>query len=244
MSPSVATFLFESVNFLLLVVVLSWAFFRPVQRAIDARRDALAAERRAAERAREDAQRLLADAEKRSREIEGSLEPLREALRRNAESEAARLIADASREAEEERSALRAELERMRQVQACAVARDAAAAARTLVEMLLAEIDGPDLDLALARAAARRLGTLPPSATNGQVLVESARPLADEALRVICDALGRASADRRLRVDPALIAGVRITTSCGLIDASASGMAHFAERELAARIEPEEGDHG
>lgn len=239
MSPNLATFLFEAANFAVLAAALAWVFFRPVQSSIDRRRAALEDERRRADEARREAERMLAEATACRREAEASLGPLRAALRRDAEAECECLLAAAHQRAEEERAALAAELARTRRAHAAVLSGDAAAATRKLVEALLAEIGGPDLDLALVRAAARSVEPL----AEGTVLVEAARPLADDARRILRDALGPALDGQPVRVVPGLIAGVRVTTGAGMVDASVAGLARHAERELAARIErAEQGD--
>jgi F0F1-type ATP synthase membrane subunit b/b' len=238
LSPNVATFLFEAANFALLAAVLGWAFFRPVQGAIEAHRAGLEAARRAAEEDRAEAALRLAEVEARQREVEASLEPLRAALRRDAESEATRLREAARRGAEDERAALRAELASLRRAHARALARDAAGAARLLVERLLAAVDGPELDLAMVRAFARKLSGQS-LATAGTVLVETARPLSAEASETLALALGSAPGEPRVRVVPSLIGGLRVTTDAGLIDASIAGMGEEAERELVKRLERE-----
>ena len=235
MSPNLATFLFEAANFVLLAGVLGWAFFRPVQGAIEARRAALEAERRAAEEKLAEADRRLAQAAAREREVEASLEPLRTALRCDAEGQAARLVEAAHCLAEGQRAALRAELAGLRRAHTGELARDAAGAARILVERLLAEVGGPDLDLALVRASARRLCALSLD-TAGLVVIEAARPLSEAARQVLTEALGRTS-EPRLRIVPSLVGGVRVTTEAGLVDASIAGLAEEAERELAAGLE-------
>ena len=128
----------------------------------------------------------------------------------------------------------------MRREHARTIARDAAAAARMLVMRLLVEIGGPDLDAALARAACLRLAALPAASRAGSVAVETARPLDAETRARFVEVAGPAAAVKD-RVVPELGAGVRVITSGGLVDASAAGLAAWAERELVARILPDQG---
>ena len=93
------------------------------------------------------------------------------------------------------------------------------------------------------RASALRLRSLA-LAKAGPIVVEAARPLSDEALQVLAEAFGSAAGEPQVRVVPALIGGVRVGTSAGLVDGSIAGMAEQAERELAARLEREEVAHG
>ena len=239
MSPSLTTFLFEAANFLLLAAVLGWAFFRPVQDAIERRRAALETERRDCERARADVEQQLAEAEARRREVEASLAPLRAEARREADRQAAAILESARIQAAEEHGRLEADLAALRRENARTLARDAAEAAGTIVARLLAEIDGPDLDAALARAACDRLAALPDAKRAGPVDVETARPLDVETRARLAEALGPGVTVHD-RVVPELGAGLRIVTHAGLVEASASGLAAWVERELLARIAPEE----
>jgi F-type H+-transporting ATPase subunit b len=242
-SPSLTTFLFEAANFVALAAVLGWVFFRPVQAAIERRRSGLEAERRDADRARADAERRLAEVEARRREVEGGLEPLRAEARREAEREAAAIVEAARQQAGEERARLEHELAALRREHARTLARDAAAAARILVTRLLAEIGGPDVDTALARAACERLAALPEAKRAGSVEVQTARPL-DAETRARFQEVAGPAATVKDRVVPELGAGVRVITPAGLVDASASGLAAWAEQELVARILPDEKSGG
>jgi F0F1-type ATP synthase membrane subunit b/b' len=242
-SPSLTTFLFEAANFVALAAVLGWVFFRPVQAAIERRRGSLEAERREADRMRADAERRLAEVETRRREIEVGLEPLRTEARREAERQAAAIVEAARQQAGEERARLEHELAALRREHARTLARDAAAAARILVTRLLAEIGGPDVDTALARAACERLAALPEAKRAGSVEVQTARPL-DAETRARFQEVAGPAATVKDRVVPELGAGVRVITPAGLVDASASGLAAWAEQELVARILPDEKSGG
>jgi F0F1-type ATP synthase membrane subunit b/b' len=238
-SPSVATFLFEAANFLVLAAVLGWAFFRPVQNAIERRRAGLETERRDCEQARADVQRELAEAEARRREVEASLSPLRAEARREADRQAAAILEKARTQAAEEHGRLEDELAALRRENARTLARDAAGAAGAIVARLLAEIGGPDLDAALARAACDQLAALPETKRARPVDVEAARPLEPETRARLANALGPGVTVND-RVVPELLAGLRIVTHAGVVDASASSLAAWAERELLARIAPGE----
>jgi F0F1-type ATP synthase membrane subunit b/b' len=242
-SPSVATFLFEVANFVALAALLGWIFFRPVQASIERRRASLEGARREVEQMREAAKRELADVDARRRAVEASLEPLREEARREAERRATTIVEAAQSQAAEERARLDADLAARRREHARTLTRDAAAAARTLVVRLLAQIEGPDLDAALARAACRRLTALAGTNGAGVVEVETARPLDAETLNLLREAAGP-GATVKDRVIPELGAGVRVISGAGLIDASVAGLAAWAEQELVARLESDEGADG
>jgi len=106
--------------------------------------------------------------------------------------------------------------------------------AREAVDRLLTTIHSPGLDQALVASACRQLDA--GTASGGEVLVESAAPLDEPARIALQNAAGIRGSTIAFRVVPDLGAGVRVTTPAGLIDASSSGIAAFAERALAERL--------
>lgn len=234
MSPSWVTFLFEVANFLLLAGLLGWAFFRPVRDALEQRRARLEREEHEAADKLAEAQRALEQVGAQRREAESSLAALRERVREEAERERERLLDAAREQAQRERETLKTELAAQRRGQAKRIAADAADAAREIVVSLLEQIAGPDLERALAQAAGREVARLAAAGPVAPVIVESASAL-DPALRdALTRAAGLADADLVTRVDPELVAGVRVLTARGVVDASARGLAAHAERTLLA----------
>jgi F-type H+-transporting ATPase subunit b len=244
-SATWVTFLFEAANFLLLAAVLGWLFFRPVRDALERRRSELESEQRAAAEAHAEAERAAQDARARRAELEGSLEELRHRVQSEAEAERERLVEAARAQMQRERETLKGELVAQRRAQARSLARDAAFAAKEIVVRLLGEMEGPDLGDALLRAAAAELEKLRSSSGPlAPVVVESARALEDEALAALAQAAGVAAADVAHRIDPDLVAGLRVLTARGLVDASAAGLAAQAERILVSQLERENSNHG
>jgi F-type H+-transporting ATPase subunit b len=236
-SPTWVTFLFEAANFLLLAAVLGWLFFRPVRSALERRRGELEEERRAASEAHAAAERQIREARAQRAAQEASLEELRDRVQRDAEAERERLVEEARAQMQRERETLKDELASQRRAQARSLGRDAAFAAREIVTRLLGEIEGPDLERALRRAACAELEALRAAGPLAPVIVESARPLEDEAAADLARAAGVTAADVSRRVDPDLVAGVRVLTARGLVDVSASGLAAQAQRVLVAQLE-------
>lgn len=239
MSVTWVTFLFEVANFLLLAAVLGWFFFRPVRDALERRRSELESERRAATDARAEAERTLQEARARRIEAEGSLAALRERVQREAENERERLLEAARVQTQRERETQKEELVSLRRAQARSLARDAAFAAKEIVVRLLEKMQGTDLEHTLLEAACRQLEELRTSGALAPVVVESARTLDDRALASLAEAAGVARIDARQRVDPSLVAGLRVLTARGLVDASVEGLAAQAERVLVGRIDQE-----
>lgn len=244
MSPTWSTFLFEMANFLLLAAVLGWLFFRPVRDALEKRRAGLEAEDREAAEKLAEAERLRAEAADRRSELEASLATLRRSEHEEAERERARLLEAAREQAQRERETLKTELAALRRGQANRVASDAAATARDIVAGLLQRIDGPDLEQALREAAAREIAKLAASGPLEPVMVESATALEPAALESLGQAAGVAGSQVSARVVPELGAGLRIVTVRGLVDASAAGLAAYAERALVARFDAEDTEGG
>lgn len=228
MSPTLANLAFEAVNVLLLAAGLGYLLFRPIRAALDAERA-----RRAEEQADVAARREEADAlARRAREAEATARREAEARRAEAEAagraQAAALVEEALAERERQRARLAAELAALREEQAAALASAVGELAARSVRSLLAAVGGPDLDLALVRAACAELAALPPGA-RAAAAVECARPLSEEALELLASALGAPPDPKRV---PELGAGVRITTAAGQVDATASALARQAARAV------------
>jgi F-type H+-transporting ATPase subunit b len=234
-SPRLATFLFELVNFLLLAAALGWLLFRPVRGMLQKRQ---AAEKQHAEEVaarRAEADRLRADWQQRHAALERELSDARAARMSAADQEAAAIVARAREAAERERDRTAAMLSHVERAQLEAIAQAVAEAARDAVARLLTAIDAPDLESSLVAAACRRLQALE-GASVGDVIVESAAALAEPDRAAIAAALGTRAASTAFRVVPSLGAGVRVTTARGLVDASAAGVAAEAERRLRADL--------
>lgn len=231
MSATLATFLFESANFLVLAAALSWLFFKPVRQAlIDHRSKFEADNRQAAEK--------LAEAEQMQQEIKEARAGLRAELQslRTKELEAAHqqaenIVADARSQADREREVRRREFAQMTNMQRDTLAEVSAAAAAETVGRLLTEISGPDLQSALIGSACGQLREMSAGEIS-PVKVESAEPLSHEQMTLLRDALGTAADAAEFRVVDGLGDGIRITTGKGLIDASVNGLVQFASQSL------------
>lgn len=243
MSATWVTFFFEAANFLLLAALLGWLFFRPVRAALEKRRSEYEAERQAAAEARQEAERVLADAGAKQAKLEGSMEELRERLQHDAETERDRLVAAAHAQTERERETLKQELVAQRRAQTHSLSRDAAYAAMQIVVRLLDQVKGPELEQSLQGAACRELEKLRSAGPLAPVVIESARPLDAAAVEAFARATGLAADDLTRRLDPELVAGLRVLTTQGLVDLSASGLATFAERMLNERLDRAKADH-
>lgn len=239
MSPFVSTFLFELVNFLLLAWLVGWLLFKPVRAMLEGRQ--AEAKRLADELAEKtkQAEGLQVDWQQRHAALEQELTATRTSRLAAAEREAAAIIDRARQTAENERQRTARTLGHVERAQAERLAEAVAAASRDAVASLLASLDAPDLESGLVRAACRQIDRLGPGAL-GDVLVESAGPLADADRSVLVAALGPAAGTAEFRVVPPLGAGLRVTTARGLIDASAAGIAAEAGRRLKGQLDVSE----
>ena len=242
MSASWLTFVFEAANFVLLAAVLGWLFFRPVRESLERRRQQLENERRAAAEARARAEQERQGATARRSELDRSVAEVRDRARREAEQEKERILAEARAQMRREREAVAKELMAARGAGARDRSRDAAFAAREIVARLLQELKGPELEKMLLAAASQQLADLRSSGSLSPLVVESASAVDGGAVAALAESSGVDPSELTCRVDPDLIAGVRILTARGLVDVSVAGLASEAERLLLSHLESVNGD--
>jgi F-type H+-transporting ATPase subunit b len=235
MAPMWTTFLFEAVNFLILAAVLAWLLFRPIRQALAGRRAALAQETEETTAKRAEVERLQEDIRQRAATLEAEIERMRHDALAAVQQEAERIRAEARAVVERERTAARSRLAHLEEAQLEHLATAVATATGVAVQHLLQQIGGSDLDRRLAQAACRALQALDEAAL-GVVTVESARPLDQDTQTALITILGEAARTAAFRVTPTLGAGIRISTSHGLVDASATGLAAFAQRVLVTQL--------
>ncbi|HSB20584.1 MAG TPA: hypothetical protein VLD85_11290 [Anaeromyxobacteraceae bacterium] len=228
MSPWVANFLFEAVNFLVLAAALGWLLFKPVRAAIEAERERRAREEAEGRKQRGEAEALMAKANHASEEALREIERQRADLASAAEKQSVQIREQARELREAERRSMEREMEASRLAQASALSGAVGRMAAESIRRLLKQLDGPSLDLALVRGACTELRALPAAARSSAV-VEVARPLAPEGRRLLAEVLG---GEFRERNAEELGAGVRVTTAAGQVDATALALAREAARAL------------
>ncbi|MGR9091611.1 MAG: ATP synthase F0 subunit B [Gammaproteobacteria bacterium] len=228
MSPAVANFLFEAVNFLLLAAALGWILFKPVRAALDRERQRQVTHDEEQVRLRAEAESLREEARAARENAEHESAARHDEVLAAARQEAARIVAEARRSEAEERRTFETELAHRHAGEAAALAEAVARIAGESVHRLLATLAGPDLDNALVQAACAELEPLSES-DRATALVESARPLGAASRDVLEHALGGAFEHR---VVGELGAGVRVTTAAGQIDATAVSIARQAAATL------------
>ncbi len=242
MAPTLANFLFEAANFLLLAAVLGWVLFKPVRRVLDVERKRHEEEDQQSKRLRAEAEALAQEARRARQTAEQEAERRRREILGRAESEATQLREEARKKQRAERRAFEQELEASRSAEAAELASLVGGLAADAVRKLLETLPGPSIDIALVRAACHELEGIP-AAARKSAQVESARALDDEAKKLLETALGSQFSERVVRE---LGAGVRVTTPAGQVDATALSFARHASRAVrdVRRESGERSDHG
>jgi len=241
-SDTLSNFLFQVVNFLILVGVLSWLLFRPVRAAIEKRRTQIAQQEEQAAEKLADAERSRKDIEQRKAGLDQELRQKREQAKEQAKQEADSIVAQARADAEHEREALKRQLATLEDARIERISRIVASVAGQAVGQLLQQIAGTDLEKALLQEACQRLQSFDGNSIS-PVVVESARELSAEERKAIQQAVKHDSEEISFRVNDDLKVGLRISTNRGLIDVSDSGLAEFAERMLASQLKSLSNNH-
>ncbi len=231
MSATLTTFLFEAANFLVLTAALGWLFFQPVRKSI-------ADFRTKFESDNQQAAQKLAEAESLRQAIQAEKEALLAELsaRRTNElagikAQADKLLAEARVAADRERERSLVEAARLSDTQRDTLATVAATVAAESVEHLLEQIGGPDLQSALIHSACLQIVQWA-SSSLAPVKIESSQPLSALQMTEVKKALGSAGETADFRIVDNVGVGVRISTSKGLVDASARGLRNFASQSL------------
>ena len=241
MKFSIATFVIQIVNFVLLSYILYRVLYRPLRNIMEKRRRLVMEDIDRAVRMKEDAvtmkekyEKLLKelDAQKR-REIEKAVEQAEEA--KNA------ILERASREAGEEKEKAAAVIENERREMMAALRADAADVSAELASRLLAPLADETLHGKLVEIMLKDLEEHPPAAPERggeglRAVVSSAYPLGSQDTASL-DALLREyvgpTVSIEYRVDPELISGLRLWLDGLVLDGSLKGqLAAFKERAL------------
>ncbi len=234
MGLSFTSLLFETVNFVALVWVLSRLVYRPLERAIEERRAADERVRQEALAKHEEAARRLAELEARHQE----LAELRERTMREAAEDAARTRARLLGEAREDAASIRAQAQKLlasERRESMVAARELAIEQSTrIAARLLAELSPAGLDdalveqLAVAIAEQRGKAHHEHGARRGRLEVEvrfakAPRPEQVERIRAaVVKAVG-GTPSLSWREDPTLVAGAAATLGDRVLDASVAG---------------------
>lgn len=206
-----------------------------MRQAIEDRRAKVKTQAEETARKLSDAERVRQEIEAQRQKLNTELELMRDESRETAKQEADTLLAAARAQLEREQAALRRDLLNIEKAQTAKLAHALASAAHSTLKRFLEQMEGPELEQLLLKAACRELNSLSHDAL-APVMVETAAPLGSEAKQMIESAIGAPKNTAAFHVVPELVAGVRISTRHGLIDASVAGLAHFAEQSLREEI--------
>jgi F0F1-type ATP synthase membrane subunit b/b' len=172
-SPSLTTFLFETANFIALAVLLAWLFFKPVRNAIETQRLTVKTQAEEAARKLSDAERIQQEIESKHQKLAAELERLRAETRTTVKQESDALLAATRAQLERERAALRRDMLNLERAQIAKLARALASTAYATLKRFFEQMEGPELEQLLLKAACRELSLLANRAL-GPVTIESA----------------------------------------------------------------------
>jgi F-type H+-transporting ATPase subunit b len=245
-----STLVFQLLNFFILLLVLGHFLYRPLMDAMQRREQAIAERvRDAEERAkRADAERTsLADVSRAAHAEADALlsrarkdaEQLKEKERASARQEAARVLEDAKRRIEDEERAAHRRLSAAARSSAVRVAASLIdkVAGGPFHEALVTRLLDSGLGLDSAKAELLRRAR---NHGGHEVIVETAYPLAAEVTSRLEEALTKAlgpgggAVHATIRVEPTLVAGLRVIVGVGVVDLSLPRMLADLERDAAA----------
>lgn len=226
------TFLFQIVNFLVVVYVLNRVLYRPLRDAVDRRREADARARAEVDEARQAAETLQTQARERLAEIDQHREQSLRQVRDQAEAERRRMLDEGATMAARRREELDQHLQRERDEALRSLRRELADSAVRFAERLLRGVADPQLHQQLLGRLTDTLAAIPEpnrqrlragwAGEDGAVL-EAAEPCAAEALDRLRAALARL-AGRTVSIEvqeqPVLICGVRLRMGDQVWDAN------------------------
>jgi F-type H+-transporting ATPase subunit b len=244
MDFNLTTFVFETVNFVVLVFILQRLVYRPLQRAIRRRHEAMDEREERARRAMTEAKALQDEVTTRARGLDTLREQvLREATEQAAE-ERARILRSAHEDAATERARVQRLLEAEREAAVGWVREMAIEHSTEVAGRLLAQIAPEALDETLTRELLGELRGMDLGETAGlrEVDVTFAKRPSESTVEGIRRELGRIlGAPPRLtqREDESLGAGLVLRLGGKVLDASLSGQLEAFRGRVRTLIEPE-----
>jgi F-type H+-transporting ATPase subunit b len=225
MGFSWTTFVFELVNFIVFLWLLQRMLYRPLQRAISDRREKREQAERHIVELQEQAQLLQEEQAAKRRALEDESEKIIAEARAHAQKERAAILGRADDELADLRRREQEKLARERTEAQLDSARNSLEAGRASAESLLRALAIDEIDEAMLRRLLETIRTeRPPEGQAGeQAEVESAATLSDSQLDRLGDAIAGELGKRlslRARVEPSLIAGLRLRVGDVVYDAS------------------------
>lgn len=232
---NVWTFLFQVVNFLVLVAILRWLLYRPLREAIDRRREANAKAQAGAEVARREAAALQATLDQQLAEVDRKRAEVMRESRERAEAERQALMANTEAASRRRREELEQQLARERDEALRSLRAELVHSAVEMASRLLSEASDSTLQHRLASRLVDELRRIPVEERlrlqgewdDGEaVVLETAAELNGDVLRDLGGAIeslvGR-PLGLSVRVRPDLLGGVRLRIGGHVWDASMAG---------------------
>ena len=232
---NVWTFLFQVVNFLVLVAILRWLLYRPLREAIDRRREADDRARADAEAARREAAALQASLDQRLADLERRREDMIREARERAEAERQSLMTETDASIRRRREEVEQQLAREREEALRSLRAELVHSAAEMAGRILSEAADSTLRRRLAGRLVEELGRIPDDErrelrgewVDGEAaVVETSGPLDGDSLRDLAGAI-ESLAGRPLGVSvetrPDLLGGVRLRIGGHVWDASLAG---------------------
>ena len=245
MSIDLTTFIFEVVNFVVLVLLLQRLVYRPLQKAIAERRDALLARETAADEARSGAEEARVAYEERRDELGRLHDRTLAAANEEAAGQRARILAQAREDAEAERARVRKLLEAEREaalgwVRQVSVERGTEVAGHLLMKLAPNAVEQSLFEALRAEIESHDLSEVDEGA---EVEMRCARLLDEREVAALRQSLGKAQVQAprlNLREDDSLVAGLVIRVGHRVFDGSVSGQLaafrHGVEEALEAEV--------
>jgi F-type H+-transporting ATPase subunit b len=221
-----STLALQTVNALVLIWLLARFLFRPVADIVAARQKAAQALLESAEASRHAAQAEAEAAHAQSSQLAASREAMLQAAEADAAAHRGRILAAAQAEAVQWRAQAEVEMERERAAHTRAVEDDAVRLAVDIAGRLLERLPREALVQGFIDSTASALASLPAGVRDG--FGAQGEPLALAAPRALssdeeraCEAAFGAALGRpvalRVRIDPALIAGIELTSAHAVV---------------------------
>lgn len=235
MAVNVWTFLFQLVNFVVLVYVLWRLLYRPLHEAIDRRKAANAKAQAEAERARADAASLQQHLNEELTNLDRQREALLQQARERAEAERKTMIAETEQAIARRREETEQQLERARTEALEALRTEIVGSAVALADRCLSEAANSTLDEQLAQRLVETLQAIPPEQRErlradwepaDRAVVEASAHVNGAILQHVqstLDALAGRPVEVTVEPSPALRAGLRVRLGGHVWDASLVG---------------------
>jgi F-type H+-transporting ATPase subunit b len=226
------TFLFEVLNFLVLVAILRRLLYRPLRAAIDRRRLATAQSQAEAEKARQEAEALHRRLDEQVAALDEQRQELIRSARAQAEAERRTLMVDAEHALQRRREEAEQHLERDRAEALQSLQAELVQSAVALAERLLRQAADSTLQRQLAGRLVEELRRIPEDERerlrgewedDDTAVLETAVELNGELLRAIqgaLDSLAGRAVGLSVQSRPALLGGVRLQVGGHVWDAS------------------------